>query len=85
MTERPGAGPPESPLMSGSASKCGRATRSSWPPTTSGRAGAGDPRCSVFLIEPRVARVMDDLRDRILHEFGRVAPPGLRPRLRRRP
>jgi hypothetical protein len=44
--------------------------------------GCGKPECSVFLIEPRAAQVMDDLRDRILHEFGRVAP-GV-PRVRRR-
>ncbi len=43
--------------------------------------GCGDPRCSVFLIEPRAAQVMDDLRDRILREFGKVAP-GI-PHLRR--
>jgi hypothetical protein len=44
--------------------------------------GCGKPECSVFLIEPRAAQVMDDLRDRILHQFGRVAP-GV-PRVRRR-
>lgn len=45
--------------------------------------GCGNPTCPTFLIEPRAAKVMDDLRERILHEFGRVAP-GV-PRLRRRP
>lgn len=46
--------------------------------------GCGDERCPVFLIEPRAAHVMDDLRERILHEFGRVAP-GSMPHLRRWP
>lgn len=45
--------------------------------------GWGDPRCPVFLIEPQAAHIMDDLRERILHGFGRAAP-GV-PRLRRRP
>lgn len=43
----------------------------------------GDERCPVFLIQPTAARVMDDLRERILHRFGRVAP-GQMPTLRRR-
>ena len=45
--------------------------------------GCGKPDCSVFFPQSRAALVMDDLRERILHEFSRVAPgrvPHLRPR-----
>jgi hypothetical protein len=45
--------------------------------------GCGKPECSVFTIWPDAAHALDDLRERILREFGRVAP-GV-PRLRRRP
>lgn len=45
--------------------------------------GCGKPECSMYLIERRAAYVMDDLRERILEEFGRVAP-GRMPRMRRR-
>jgi hypothetical protein len=45
--------------------------------------GCRNPECSTFLIEPRAAHVMDHLRERILYEFGRVAP-GMMPHLRRR-
>jgi hypothetical protein len=83
MMERPGAGPPQSPLMSGSSSKYGRATTSFVASHDLRPCRCGVPRCPVFLIEPRAAFVMDNLRERILHEFGRVAP-GV-PRLRRRP
>jgi hypothetical protein len=43
----------------------------------------GDPKCDLWDFRPRAAFVMDDLRERILREFGRVAP-GV-PRLRRGP
>jgi hypothetical protein len=42
----------------------------------------GNPECGMWNFHPRAANVMDDLRERILHEFGRVAP-GRGPRLRR--
>lgn len=45
--------------------------------------GCDNPECPVYLIRPRAAHVMDDLRERILHEFARVVP-GRVPHLRRR-
>ncbi len=41
----------------------------------------GNPDCGMWDFRPRAAFVMDDLRERILHEFARVAP-GRVPRLR---
>lgn len=41
------------------------------------------PDCKLWDFHPRAAFVMDDLRERILYEFGRVAP-GRVPHLRRR-
>jgi hypothetical protein len=46
------------------------------------RKGCSSPTCGVWVVPPHAAHVMDDLRERILHEFGRVARV---PRLRRRP
>jgi hypothetical protein len=46
--------------------------------------GCGKPECSVFFPQPRAAHAMDDMRERILHEFGRVAQERVS-RMRRRP
>jgi hypothetical protein len=47
------------------------------------RKSCGSPDCTLWDFHPRAAFVMDDLRERILHEFGRVAPVQM-PKLRRR-
>jgi hypothetical protein len=47
------------------------------------RKSCGSPECGMWDFRPRAAFVMDNLRERILHEFGRVAP-GQVPHLRRR-
>jgi hypothetical protein len=43
----------------------------------------GDEDCPTYSVQHRAAFVMDDLRERILHDFARVAP-GRVPRIRRR-
>ena len=47
------------------------------------RKSCDSPDCQLWDFRPRAAFVMDDLRERILHEFSAVAP-GMVPRLRRR-